>query len=1244
VVTIEDNTAPVVVCQDIILGLDVNGIAILTPSDIDGGSSDNCSGLTLSIDPDNEMFTSDNLGVNTVTLTATDSSGNTAICDAKVTIEDISEPTAVCEDVIVVLDSSGNAEITASDLDNGSTDNGIISSISASQTTFNCTDIGVVSVTLTVTDTAGNSSTCVSTITVEETTIPDAVCQDLTLELDALGNASINTADLDNGSSDNCGVMTMTASQTEFDCTDVGANTVILTVEDSNGNTSTCASVVTVADNTAPLVVCQDIILELDVNGIAILSPSAIDAGSSDNCSGLELSIPFEDEVFTSEDLGVNTVTLTATDDSGNSSTCSTTVTIEDTILPTAMCQDIIVILDSSGNAEITADDLDDESTDNGIISSISASQTTFNCTDIGVVSVTLTVTDTAGNSSTCVSSVTVEETSVPDAICQDLTLQLDAQGNASINASEINNGSSDNCGVITMSASQTEFDCSDLGSNSIVLTVEDANGNTSTCASSVTVEDNIAPIIVCQDIIIDLDAEGIAILSPDAIDGGSSDNCSGIELSIPFEDEVFNSADLGVNVVTLTATDSSGNTSTCNTTVTVEDNIQPTAICQDITISLDSFGIAVISASDIDNGSVDNAGIITLEISRESFSCIHLGQNTVVLTVEDESGNTDTCEATVTVEDTTAPFIDECLPNVFVPVSSNCEFTMEDYTSDLEFSDNCSNMAGISVEQIPAPGTIISGVQEVECTVLVTDAAGNTNQCEFSLFTTDQSAPTIDCTDVLTVNSNTGCDYQVEALDNFITINDNCNSIVSIAQTPLVGEIISEPTTATVVVTDAAGNIATCQFLIEIENSVPPSVECPPSQILDLNDECLAILPDFRQQANVQASCGSDILTVNQIPEPGTLISESTVITITATDTEGNMASCDFIVDVVNTKPPIVECIENQTIEAVEGCGALVPDFTSEIQVTTHCGSTIESIIQEPAAGQMINSDQIIVVTVVDSGGNSSSCEFELSIIDTTAPIINCPVNIVQSDSIVNYTLPEFTDNCSAELKLISGLETGSAFPHGFTNVIYEAEDLAGNTDSCEFTVLVNNDPVAVEDTIFIASNVMIHLDSLLTNDYDPDGDSFSLSSFENPNPKLDISITEEGIIEIELLSSWCGREVIQYTICDEFGACSEANVVLEIECATIMIPEGFSPNGDGLNDYLIIEGLEFFPNNNIQIFNRWGKRVYEEDSYQNSWFGLPTNRGFIGGDKLPVGTYFVILDLGDGSKPIRSYIYLSY
>ncbi len=88
--------------------------------------------------------------------------------------------------------------------------------------------------------------------------------------------------------------------------------------------------------------------------------------------------------------------------------------------------------------------------------------------------------------------------------------------------------------------------------------------------------------------------------------------------------------------------------------------------------------------------------------------------------------------------------------------------------------------------------------------------------------------------------------------------------------------------------------------------------------------------------------------------------------------------------------------------------------------------------------------------------------------------------------------------------------------------------------------------------------------------------------------------------------------------------------------------IPEGFSPNNDGINDVLVIRGIEKYPNNSIQIFNRWGDKVYECNGYKNKWDGKSTMGITIGGNDLPVTTYFYLFDFGDGSKIRKGTIYL--
>ncbi|MFD0992436.1 T9SS type B sorting domain-containing protein, partial [Tenacibaculum geojense] len=85
-------------------------------------------------------------------------------------------------------------------------------------------------------------------------------------------------------------------------------------------------------------------------------------------------------------------------------------------------------------------------------------------------------------------------------------------------------------------------------------------------------------------------------------------------------------------------------------------------------------------------------------------------------------------------------------------------------------------------------------------------------------------------------------------------------------------------------------------------------------------------------------------------------------------------------------------------------------------------------------------------------------------------------------------------------------------------------------------------------------------------------------------------------------------------------------------------------TPNGDGDNDTLIIQGIENYPNNTLEIFNRWGNTVYKKVSYDNSWDGTSNGRVTIQVDeKLPTGTYYYVLDLGNGSKPKVGWIYLN-
>jgi len=115
---------------------------------------------------------------------------------------------------------------------------------------------------------------------------------------------------------------------------------------------------------------------------------------------------------------------------------------------------------------------------------------------------------------------------------------------------------------------------------------------------------------------------------------------------------------------------------------------------------------------------------------------------------------------------------------------------------------------------------------------------------------------------------------------------------------------------------------------------------------------------------------------------------------------------------------------------------------------------------------------------------------------------------------------------------------------------------------------------------------------------------------------------------------------EVGIYEDCDNDGIPN----YLDTDVCTPIIPEGISPNGDGLNDTWVIEGLEYFPDHKVWIFNRWGNKVFEAEGYKNDWRGTNTFDVAIANENLPEGTYFYIFETGiEGQAPLKGFIYLT-
>ncbi|MCT4581480.1 MAG: HYR domain-containing protein [Flavobacteriales bacterium] len=1023
------------------------------------GVTDDGNGMTYSFDPSVA-----GIGTHTITYAYTDVNGcannNSDNVEVLSLPSDpvVTTPITSCSSQDVILTGTGSGTGDLVFYDNTFSEIGRVTMGGVTTQNFNLGPLANGSYTYYVTEDNGSceSSNVSIAVTVEDNVNPSAVCQNISVYLNASGNVSITAADLDGGSTDNCGTVSLSASMTSFTCANLGANNVVLTVTDGDSNTDNCTAVVTVLDTIAPVITCPGNQTENPDLSCNFTLPDYTGLVTvTDNCTAS--SVITQSPVAGTVIAGTTTITMTADDGNGNTSTCTFNVILNDAIAPNAVCQNINAYLDGSGNATIVASDLDGGSTDNcsGLV--FGASQTAFTCADLGANNVIFTATDGNANTDNCTAVVTVLDTVSPVATCQNVTVFLDGSGNATITSSDIDNGSTDNCGVASLVASKTAFTCADLGANNVTLRVTDGSANVDSCIAVVTVVDTIAPIVVCQNINVYVDNSGSVTIQATDLDGGTTDNCGSVTLSASVTS--FNCSQVGANNVTLTGTDGNGNTSNCIAVVTVIDTISPTAVCQNINAYLDNLGNATIAAQAIDGGSSDNCSGVSFSASITSFTCSNLGANNVTLTVTDGVGNTDNCTAVVTVLDTLAPIV-TCPGDQTENPDALCNFVLPDYTGLASATDNCSSSPVLT--QSPAIGSTISGTTTV--TITADDGNGNTSTCTFNVILQDVIPPTISCPGDQNVDLSTACDYTLIDYTGLATVTDNCSGI-SISQSPAVGTIITATTTVTLTATDGAGNTANCTFDVIPTDNLAPSIVCLGDQSEFVDANCGFTVPDYTALVTATDNCSSNI-TLSQSPVAGTVVGVGTqVITITGTDANGNAGNCTFNLNVADSIIPTITCPVDQVDSFDGNCEFTLLDYTALAIVSDNCGAPV--VTQSPVVGTVVTANTLITLTVDDGNGNTVNCSFNLSLNDTTKPVVNCLADeAIYLDENCQVLLPDYTqegtiyDNCDDNLSISQTPSAGSVYEKLDTvAVTLIAEDASGNIDSCTFNVRVDAD-----------------------------------------------------------------------------------------------------------------------------------------------------------------------------------------
>ncbi|GIV33512.1 MAG: hypothetical protein KatS3mg031_1047 [Chitinophagales bacterium] len=1100
-VTVVDDDPPVITCpSNIVTGNATNACSapVTYPNPT---ATDNCIGLNVQRIAGLASGSSFPVGTTTVTYKATDNFANSATCSFTVTVNDVQPPTAICKNITVNLSAGGTATIVATDINNGSSDNCGIASYSASKTSFNCSDVGNNSVILTVTDLApySNTSTCTATVKIQDVTPPVALCKNITIQLSPAGTASITPAQINNGSSDACGI-TLSLSKTNFGCSDVGSTPVTLTVTDPSGNASTCVGTVTTQDVTPPVAQCKNITIQLNASGTATITPAQINNGSSDACG---VSLAASKTSFNCSNVGNTNVILTVSDPSGNTATCTAVVTTQDNVPPVAQCKNITVNLSSTapggGSVSITGTQVNNGSSDACGIASYAVAPNTFTCANVGGNTVTLTVTDVNGNSSTCSATVTVQDITPPNALCKDITIQLDANGNQSITAVQVDNGSNDNCAVQSLSVFPTTFDCADVGVQTAVLTVYDVNGNNSTCISNVTVQDVTPPTAVCRNYTIELDFAGTGFVVPDTINNGSSDACGIASLKLTATTDVdtfvnasqvfYNCNDVSTspNPIVLTVTDVNGNTSTCSATVTVLDNLPPILECYNVTKNNDPGqcqAYVSVPAVDINDNCLANGTTVVNDYTgtNDASATYPVGVTTVTWTVTDNFGNTETCSFTVTVIDNEPPTY-ENPQNIFTvtdPGECQAGFIVPQL---INVADNCGiqSVTNSYTGTNNASGIYPEGITVVTWTV--TDINGNSTIKTQFILVIDLENPTFtSCPADITVNADPGL-CKADVTLTAPTATDNCGVALIIGTVNSVvinGSHDDFPVGTTTInwkALDVNGNWNTnCYQNITVVDNQPPTVTCP-ANITQNTDAgvCEATVSVAIPQAN--DNCGVQSLTNNKTGTnnaSGVYPLGVSTVTYTVTDVNGLTATCSFTVTVNDNELPSITCPPSQTVNTDPGnCSASV---TIPAPVTAdNCGvdSYINDYNFQSDASDVYNVGTTTVQwTVLDVNGNAKSCSHTITVVDNEPPTITCApdqthfVDAGQCGANVTVVAPTVGDNCAVDFYYNDYTFTTDAsafYPVGTTTLTWGIFDVNGNYNECfqTITVVDNEAPV---------------------------------------------------------------------------------------------------------------------------------------------------------------------------------------
>ncbi|MBO1210777.1 putative Ig domain-containing protein [Staphylococcus simiae] len=911
-----------------------------------------------------------------------------------------------------------------------------------------------------------------------------------------------------------------------------GGETLPVTSTDEAGNESQPANTV-VTDTTAPTAPTVNPVTSEDktITGkaepnstVTVTFPDGTTAtGTADEDGNYVIDIP------TNVDLkGGETLPVTSTDEAGNESSPANTV-VTDTTAPIVKGID-----DQTKEVNTPIDEIKIEADDgvghtltnsvSGLPTGVTFDEATNTIsgspTTVGTYPVTVTTTDAEGNSTTTQFTITVVDTTAPTVKAIDDqtkevntpidSITIDGQDNS---GQPVKNSVSGLPAGVTFDETTNTISGSPttVGTYPVTVTTTDAEGNTTTTKFTITVVDTTAPTVK------DIDDQTKEVNTPiDNIVIDGSDNSgqavknsvSGLPAGVTFDENTNtisgSPTTVGTYPVTVTTTDAEGNTTTTKFTITVVDTTAPTVKdiddqTKEVNTPIDSI---TIDGQDNSGQPVTNsvsglpAGVTFDENTNTiSGSPTTVGTYPVTVTTTDAEGNTTTTQFTITVVDTTAPTV-KAIDDQTKEVNTSIDNII------IDGSDNSGQPVKNSVSGLPTGVTFdpetntISGspttVGTYPVTVTTTDAEGNTTTTKFTITVVDTTAPTVKDIDDQTKEVNTPIDnIVIDGQDNSGQPVTNSVSGLPAGVTfdPETNTISGSPTTVgtypvTVTTTDAEGNSTTTQFTITVVDTTAPTVKAIDDQTKEVNTPIDNIVIDSSDNSGqpVKNSVSGLPAGVTFNPETNTISGSPTAVgkypvTVTTTDAEGNTTTTKFTITVVDTTAPTVKAIDDQTKEVNTPIDNIVIDSSD------NSGQPVKNSVSGLPAGVTFNPETNtisgspttvgkypVTVTTTDAEGNSTTTQFTITVVDTTAPTVkaiddqtkevNTPIDNIIIDGQDNSGQP-VTNSVSGlpagvtfdpETNTISGSPTTvGTYPVTVTTI-----DAEGNTTTTKFTITV--------------------------------------------------------------------------------------------------------------------------------------------------------------------------------------------